>query len=748
MSGDSSLIQDQEDRGHSDGSPPLPEGDVGPEKTVIVHPVPSGGFSTSSVSEEFVKELRHIQKCLEGSSEEAMQTEQQSQANAQAEENVPKGEKNESNRALRFQIHQPSQAASRCKCHRSNKCKSSHRHHSASSDCHQRRSASLAEHCNRRRRHHRHHHHRHHHQNNDADKTSSTSSDLKNRHHCTRQATAVSEPPCRDRAAARRVPSRRHSQKHRDEKPSHRRDKSQEHHVSRDKCHKNSEFFSRYKSSYSSDTSSSSSEGSPGEDVWETRKSSRRAAAAASAPDADTSNVQEVSQPEEHCQLESTVEQHVLELNFPRSTGLDSISNLLEHRHCTFNDKRDCCDDNFVHCMKTGQTCELRGDSQVIRVSLPEPHKVMVEHVLKKTSSAQELDSPDRTTPTAPSGRRSRASKHSHRTAREMASEPAEAPRFRRRHSYVRYRTRRHGEDAPKRKDFTLSAATTEHHTETSSEEDSSCEDDNEPNNDRTANGKKSFTEKGTEEIIVLPDVKTSRHLGHRDKAPRPCAKCPGRVAAENKEARKTKSGRRKSATSKQDVTDRASSIPRGLSVSSTVSLAPEEEAEDGSTFRIVFTDSSLNTELRCILQDGVGKDRNRSRMTLVRDSPCKRPQQQPRPTRKNNGQRDDCDNVTVSAARTGKNSCPRCDCDRSPLQPPKPGLRRPVARPCAEASDLVSSSYYSSTHESSLVLDDNQTDCKLCETLNAAATGKDCPLDCGSRRPKGKIRSTQRRRL
>lgn len=50
-------------------------------------------------------------------------------------------------------------------------------------------------------------------------------------------------------------------------------------------------------------------------------------------------------------------------------------------------------------------------------------------------------------------------------------------------------------------------------------------------------------------------------------------------------------------------------------------SLNPEEGGNDGHTFRVVFTDSSLNTELRCILQDGLGKERHRSSVTLFKDS-------------------------------------------------------------------------------------------------------------------------------
>ncbi|EEC13298.1 hypothetical protein IscW_ISCW009027 [Ixodes scapularis] len=686
MSGDSSLQQDQDDQEDKDWPPSLPEGGAGPEKTVVVHPVPSGGFSTSSVSEEFVKE------------------------------NDPKGDKNEANRGLRFQIQQPAESSSHCKCRRK-KDKCSHRNYSASSGCRHNRSASLTGVCNRHRRRHRHHHHRHHHRNNEDGKTSSTSSKIKTRRQCGRQATAVSEPACHDRAAGRGVPSRRHLPKHRDRKHSHPQDKNLDLRVPKDKCRENSEFFSRYKSSYSSDSpqSSSSDEDSQNEDVWDSRNYSRKAPPA---PEADTPNVQEVSQREYQGELESTVEKHVLELNFPRSNGLDSLSNLLEHRHCSFDDKKDSCD-KFVHCMKTGQTCELHGDSQVIRVTLPEPHKVMVEHVLKKTSSPQELDDPNRNGRASPSERRSRLPKHSHCAVRERGKEPMEAPKFHRKHSYVRYTTRHHGEDSSKRRDLALSAVTTELHSETSSDEESSTEDDNDHHhhhNGTTGNGKKAFVEKGTEEITVLPSVKTVRHSGHRDKFR--SSKCPGQVGFEDKEARRTKSDRRRCTTSKvQNVAVRESPSPRRISMSSTVSLGPEEEAEDGNTFRIVFTDSSLNTELRCILQDGAGKGRHQSSLTLVRDAPRKRQKQQPRRTRRNKALCDDRDEETSFAGKPGKSGCPRCDCDLS-LQAPKPEFRQSGARPCADASDLVSSSYYSSTHESSLALNANQTDCKMIKGL------------------------------
>lgn len=199
------------------------------------------------------------------------------------------------------------------------------------------------------------------------------------------------------------------------------------------------QIFRRYKSSYSSDSpqSGSSEEESPAEaipeDVDEKKRTSQRSCCSPSV-EPDNFNIRGSSQ-REPGHLESTVEKHVFELNFPRSPAMNSISNLLEQ--CPYNLDNEN-DKRFVHQIKTGQTCELQGDSQIIRVCVPEPFKVTVEHLLKplpKTNQGDEnVESPLRLCEV----HRGSLSGHRHKNTGAKTEPRTEPPRYRRRRSYVR----------------------------------------------------------------------------------------------------------------------------------------------------------------------------------------------------------------------------------------------------------------------------------------------------------------------
>ncbi|XP_077500908.1 uncharacterized protein LOC144111464 isoform X2 [Amblyomma americanum] len=420
--------------------------------------------------------------------------------------------------------------------------------------------------------------------------------------------------------------------------------------------------------------------------------------------------------------VQSTVEKHVLELNFPPSPLMRSISNLLQ-LHCACNadnkdpveddgddergdgqekDDDDDKGDHFVHRMKPGQTCELQGESQVVLVSLPEPHKLTVEHVIRKSTSLIDAGC-------ASKQKRERAERD--RKPRDMhdqkevvrCEETLDVPRFRRKHSYVRHTRRRKGGNAGRGSPVISKAVV---HRDSSPDSDSSDED--EPNEMTYSK------EKGTDEVLVRPVVRSTRSgrgdrdgcVGTRQRELRVSIPKVGATGCVAEMDKKRPSGGRK--TRRSSKASSADSDGEGHR-SGCVEAGSGGGGED-NTLRIVFTDSRLNTELRCILQDSSdasrgdrhGRRHGSSRTALAR-----------RHVRPRGGARvASDDNIDADSPREQ-----RCGC----VLATEPRQR---ARHGAEASDIVSSSYYSSTHESSVALNEVAANagggCALCRTIHA----------------------------
>ncbi|KAH6941162.1 hypothetical protein HPB50_014461 [Hyalomma asiaticum] len=581
---------------------------------IAARPVASGGFSTSSVSEEFFKELKHIGKSFEQSGAQTKMLEDDLNDNGgdKAAEVAPssgdKGTKEESNRLLKFQITAPQAPAAenrctaghgRCGCRRKecrNKRAAGKRHldghcssKSRSSSRHPRRHRSASSAVDRRERRgeacsevhkhpegapvthrrQRHHHYRHQRRMRDGDFSgngaqSPPTSPRRHRHCC--RSSGASDCCC-FRPSTKRASGGDHHRterkydrdeaengtQHSCSKRSGRKDHTIEDNGSRKRADGRCEdVFSRYRTSYrsaetnSSTSSSSSSEDERGEQVavtsrkcegdglrtltfTQTRESSthlhhRREGRGSGGRDRSRSGSRRrcVDVP-----VESTVEKHVLELNFPPSPLMRSISNLLE-LHCPCEDnvenkeaenkdeddeeeKVDVNAERFVHRMKPGQTCELQGDSQVILVSLPEPHKLTVEHVIRSSSCLAE---PERCKSRHLDGpKRGRAERQCDREIRNRDKNEdhcggtvAEAPRIRRKHSYVRHTRRLKGN-----KSCQVDSAPPMTALPYSSSSSDSSEEDN-------VNDVKYSTEKGTEEVVVRPTiVKNSRRNRDRD---------------------------------------------------------------------------------------------------------------------------------------------------------------------------------------------------------------------------------------
>lgn len=343
----------------------------------------------------------------------------------------------------------------------------------------------------------------------------------------------------------------------------------------------------------------------------------------------------------------------------------------------------------------------------MILVSLPEPHKLTVEHVIRSSSSLVEQErcvSRHREKAERGCAERDRKIYH-HDKNGARCEEAVDAPRFRRKHSYVRHTRRLKGPNACRDDPAPPKAV-----NRCSSSSSDSSEDD-EP--DYLTCSK----EKGTEEVVVRPAVKSSRHnrgggreeiAGGGSSTQRELRLTIPKVAA-GETSRKRSSGLRKEKRSGKasSADSEAHGDNRG-----------EGAGEDDSTLRIVFTDSRLNTELRCILQERSNPSRegrpesSRTAQSRRRSGgPC------PRDTRRRqlDARKASEDNTDADSAREIAIRRQHCGC--------APMTQRQRARHGAEDPDVVSSSYYSSTHESSVALNEATkagSACTLCHTIRA----------------------------
>lgn len=788
-------------------------GDTNPENEddsrptlIAARPVGSGGFSTSSVSEEFFKELKNIGKSFEQSGGQTKMLEDDPKDNSGdkvaevAPNNGEKGSKEESNRLLKFQISAPPAPAAKngcnagrghCGCRRKqcrNKRAAGKAHadghcasKSRSSSCHRRRhrsASSAADRRERRRedcsgahkhpqgapithRRQRHHHHRHQRRMRDGDfsdggvQTPPTAYQ-KHRHCC--RSSAASDSCCFRAPTSRASGGDHHTAVRQDENGNETENGAKDTGATKrpdgTKC---GAVFSRYRSNYrsaetESSTSSSSSEDERGEEVavasckregdgsrtitiTRTRESSSQPRHRGEIR--GSSRTRSRSGSPRRCvdgPVESTVEKHVLELNFPSSPLMRSISNLLE-MHCPCEDNKEAEDNNeeddddyekndvnaerFVHRMKPGQTCELQGDSQVILVSLPEPHKLTVEHVIRSPScvveqercTSRHLDDFKRVC-----AERDREKRHTDKRGNRCEGTVPDALRIRRKHSYVRHTLRRKGLNA-RQED---SAPPKVLHPCSSSSSDSSEDDDN--------NGVTYGKEKGTEEVVVRPVVAKSswrsRGADREDLA--------GRGPSRQRELRltipKAKAGGCAGDTGRKRSLDprKARQPIKASSADSDVEETrgghcAEEGAGADNTVRIVFTDSRLNTELRCILQEGSSASQEgrqgSSRALTARNKDsggsCQRAtrrRHQADTRMASEGNATDAESARDSAIRRQQCGCVSVN-------------QRYRPHHGAEDSDVVSSSYYSSTHESSVALNEATkagSGCTLCRTIRA----------------------------
>ncbi|XP_077550391.1 uncharacterized protein LOC144163331 [Haemaphysalis longicornis] len=442
--------------------------------------------------------------------------------------------------------------------------------------------------------------------------------------------------------------------------------------------------------------------------------------------------------------VESTVEKHVLELNFPPSPLMRSISNLLEQScRCPADsegktrdvggdcggddDREDDDEERFVHHMKPGQTCELHGDSQVILVSLPEPHKLTVEHVVRKSDSLIENERRHRRDEDRKLRQKSDEGECRRSRSRDMVRhlETQAQPRYRRKHSYVRYTTRREKGEACRNAQILTKVA--DPHRDLSPESDSSEDHDG----DYFADSK----EKGTEEAVVCPAFKTIRpRRGHDGGEQRPVSNtCRQREikltipkpSAQGCHPTQTEKGRSLQFRSTMHKHSRASVERDGIGGDGSGGASC---GDDDNTLRIVFTDSRLNTELRCILQDSCSDsravgDRSGAKRCSSRTAIGRRGSGGSCARRAQETTSDDTDFVSVGSGRRSDRA--NCGCVRvSGAGPP------PLARRFPDASDIVSSSYYSSTRESSLALDEAaaRSGCRLCNAMDVMTVGRNPP--------------------
>ncbi|KAL1423465.1 hypothetical protein MTO96_021076 [Rhipicephalus appendiculatus] len=301
------------------------------------------------------------------------------------------------------------------------------------------------------------------------------------------------------------------------------------------------------------------------------------------------------------------------------------------------------------------------------------------------------------------------------------------APRIRRKHSYVRHTRRLKGRHDARQDDSAPSKAL---HPCSSSSSDSSEDDD--------ANDVTYGKEKGTEEVVVRPAVVKKSSWRNRGAGREELA---GGGSSRQRELRLT-IPKVKSGGYAGDASQKRSTAQRRTKRSSKArwQSALEETAGDrggdegagaDNTVRIVFTDSRLNTELRCILQEGSSasqEERNASSRAVARAASsralparkkdtggsCQRAthrRHQVDTTRKDNeGNTTDADSAREGAIRRQQ-----CGCVSA--------TQRSRPHRGAEDSDVVSSSYYSSTHESSVALNEATkagSGCTLCRTIRA----------------------------
>ncbi|KAL3251430.1 hypothetical protein MRX96_055170 [Rhipicephalus microplus] len=790
-------------------------GDSKPEneddlRTTLIgaRPVASGGFSTSSVSEEFFKELKNIEKSFvqSGGQKNMLEDDAKDIGGDKAAEVAPgngeKGGKEESNRLLKFQISAPPAAAAKSRCtaghghcgcrrkpcrnkraagrvHADGRCNSKSR----SSSCHRRRHSSASSAARQSRggarseahkhpqeapiahRRQRHHHYRHQRRMRDGDFSDGCvqtppTAPQKPRHCC---RSAAASDCCCFRAPTKRAsggddhqvarPDENGDQRENGAKQTRRKsgrrgdtlgDSGATKRGDKTKC---GNVFSRYRTNYrsaetgSSTSSSSSLEDDCGEQVaiasckhesdgsrtfnfTQTRGSS---SPARHGQEVHSSRTRSRSNSQRRCidgPVESTVEKHVLELNFPASPLMRSISNLLK-LHCPCEDnvedkeveddneddddeeKNDANAERFVHRMRLGQTCELQGDSQVVLVSLPEPHKLTVEHVIRSSSclvqeercKSRHLDDSKQVC-----AERDREKRPIDKKGARCEGTIPDVPRIRRKHSYVRH-TRRLKVPHVRQDILAPSKAL---HPCSSSSSDSSEDDD--------ANDVTYSKEKGAEEVVVRPAVAKSswrsRAAGREEIAGGGLQQATG-AAADHTQGQIQR-------LRQWHWTEEASSADSALE--ETPGDRGGDEGAD-NTVRIVFTDSRLNTELRCILQQGSSASQEErqgsSRALPARKKgsggSCERPTRRPHQVDVTRKADEDSTAADADSVREGAIRRQQCGCVSSTQ-------RRPPRR-IAEDSDVVSSSYYSSTHESSVALNEATkagSGCTLCRTIRA----------------------------
>ncbi|XP_054920573.2 uncharacterized protein [Dermacentor andersoni] len=791
-------------------------GDSNPENdddsnpaAIAAHPVASGGFSTSSVSEEFLKELKQIGTYFEQSSakptmlEDDMNDNDADKAAEVAPNSGDKDSKEVSNRLLKFQTTAlpatPSRSRctaghGRCECRRK-KCRNQraagkahddghrvsrsrsgsrrHRHRSASSavdrpEMRRDECPAVQKHpdggpiTHRRQRHHHYRHQRRTRDGDFSDRGAQPASTVPERHRRCCRSPAASDSCC-FRASMKHAPEGDHhrrmgaeedgdaqngAQQCRGGRKSEKRSKALgENGTTNQADGKCGDVFSRYRSNYrsvdtGSSSSSSSSENECGEKVAVTRRNregdgpttltfthTRESSSQTRGrrKDRASSRDRSRSSSKRRCAdgpVESTVEKHVLELNFPPSPLMRSISNLLK-LHCPCQDNvedkedEDNVDDEgdgdeeennedsterFVHRMKPGQTCELQGDSQVILVSLPEPHKLTVEHVIRSSSSLVEKERCiSRHREKAERGFVERDRKTYHHSNGARSRETVDTPRFRRKHSYVRHTRRLKGLNACQD-----DAAPPKAVNQCASSGSDSSEDDE-------TNDLPYSKEKGTEEVVVRPVIKSSRHnrgggrdeefAGGRSSTQRELRVTIPKVGS-GETGRNRSSGLRK--TKRSSKASSADSEAHGDKCG--------EAAGEDNTLRIVFTDSRLNTELRCILQERSNPSRE-GRRESSRTPYSRRRSGGPRDTRRQqvDTRKAGEDNTDTDSARGSAIRRQHCGC--------APMAQRQRSRYGAQDPDVVSSSYYSSTHESSVALNEATkagSGCTLCHTIRA----------------------------
>ncbi|XP_064479514.1 uncharacterized protein LOC135392725 [Ornithodoros turicata] len=739
--------------------------DDGESSRIDLHPVTSEGFSAFSISEDdLIKDLIRVKECLEASVG-AMQNgdgEQKEKGSEEITVDVPqKPAKDEANRELRFQIMQdPSRSGSGsfklCQCkRRQHNCKRAHRKPSGHR-CSRRVNSSHDRPCNCP----------------SGDRSSSRSS---------RRSYPDSCRSCSHKSADMPRPEKKGGGSRKDG----RRQKTT---VTRTRQDEDApDMFRRYRSSYSSSESYSEEEERTDQEYdlrndesnvapEDERKKDRKRIKGTTKyegskyPDGRTRvegrSKKQYRKMDRNNLEEATFEKHVLELNFPKSPGMTSISNLLQQRR----DEEDEGEDEqsprkFVHQIRPGQTCELQTEGQVIRVRLPEKNKMTVEHVIQPREDAQEMD--ERRFQQTGERRRQRK-KNAIQEADEIDSgddvcsektkkgQPAYRCAYkddrkdsskrstpRQKNTLVRrIRDNSNRRGANKRSQCALVRAA-KGGSESPSSSGSDSHEDNDivrrrhsppcKRNPRKGEGEKDVDDDESDDnVCFLSSLKNSRCHGRCG-----ASRGPGEVGFSIRETRRV--GRHRGEESDDDDVDpggrevasprtprsRDGDVPR-LKVSSTVSLNKDRNGRNGNSFRVVFTDSKLNTELRYILQDGHGTTRRQSNLIITTEDNSD--QTRRCQDKKATAERRDGDPPAQNERRSQRGVAQHRHSDCTIARVKELSRRTP--------SDLISSSYYSSTHESSLVLNDKKKGCKVCDAVSAINKGskRDVCLHDGKR--------------